>query len=125
MQRPSLARGLAGAYQNATWAVAVAKGGFEEGQAMLADTFIVAPSGEIVAHSQTQGDELVVAECDLDRANSYQTTIFDFAAHRKPQPYSRITEFTCAVSPPLAVLPGGLQVGSTDAKSAPLSQCLH
>jgi N-carbamoyl-D-amino-acid hydrolase len=90
----------AGAYQNATWAVAVAKGGFEEGQAMLADTFIVAPSGEIVAHSQTQGDELVVAECDLDRANSYKTTIFDFAAHRKPQAYSRITEFTGAVSPP-------------------------
>lgn len=90
----------AGAYQNATWAVAVAKGGFEEGQAMLADTFIVAPSGEIVAHSQTQGDELVVAECDLDRANSYKTTIFDFAAHRKPQAYRRITEFTGAVSPP-------------------------
>jgi predicted amidohydrolase len=90
----------AGAYQNATWAVAVAKGGVEEGQAMLADTFIVAPSGEIVAHSQTQGDELVVAECDLDRANSYKTTIFDFAAHRKPQAYSRITECAGAVPPP-------------------------
>jgi predicted amidohydrolase len=90
----------AGAYQNATWAVAVAKGGVEEGQALLADTFIVAPSGEIVAHSQTQGDELVVAECDLDRAHSYKTTIFDFAAHRKPQTYSRITEFTGAVPPP-------------------------
>jgi predicted amidohydrolase len=90
----------AGAYQNATWAVAVAKGGVEEGQAMLADTFIVAPSGEIVAHSQTQGDELVVAECDLDRAHSYKTTIFDFAAHRQPQAYSRITESTGAVPPP-------------------------
>jgi predicted amidohydrolase len=80
--------------------VAVAKGGVEEGQAMLADTFIVAPSGEIVAHSQTQGDELVVAECDLDRAISYKTTIFDFAAHRQPQAYSRITESTGAVPPP-------------------------
>jgi hypothetical protein len=90
----------AGAYQNATWAVAVAKGGVEEGQALLADTFIVAPSGEIVAHSQTQGDELVVGECDLDRAHSYKTTIFDFAAHRKPQTYSRITGFTAAVPPP-------------------------
>jgi hypothetical protein len=90
----------AGAYQNATWAVAVAKGGVEEGQAMLADTFVVAPSGEIVAHSQTQGDELVVAECDLDRAHSYKTTIFDFAAHRKPQAYSQITEYTGAVPPP-------------------------
>ena len=90
----------AGAYQNATWAVAVAKGGIEEGQAMLADTFVVAPSGEIVAHSQTQGDELVVAECDLDRTHSYKTTIFDFAAHRKPQAYGRITEYTGAVPPP-------------------------
>jgi predicted amidohydrolase len=90
----------AGAYQNATWAVAVAKGGVEEGQAMLADTVVVAPSGEIVAHSQTQGDELVVAECDLDRTRSYKTTIFDFAAHRQPQAYSRITEFTGAVPPP-------------------------
>ncbi len=90
----------AGAYQNATWAVAVAKGGIEEGQAMLADTFVVAPSGEIVAHSQTQDDELVVAECDLDRAHSYKTTIFDFAAHRQPQAYSRITESTGAVPPP-------------------------
>lgn len=90
----------AGAYQNATWAVAVAKGGVEEGQPMLADTLIVAPSGEIVAYSKTQGDELVVAECDLDRTQSYKTTIFDFAAHRKPQAYSRITECTGAVPPP-------------------------
>jgi predicted amidohydrolase len=89
----------AGAYQNAAWAVAVATGEDEEGQAMLADTFIVAPSGEIVAHSQTPGDELVVAECDLDRTRAYKTTIFDFAAHRKPQAYSRITELTGAVPP--------------------------
>ena len=90
----------AGAYQNATWAVAVAKGGVEEGQPMLADTLIVAPSGEIVACSKTQGDELVVAECDLDRTRSSKTTIFDFAAHRKPLAYGRIIECTGAVPPP-------------------------
>jgi predicted amidohydrolase len=67
---------------------------------MLADTIVVAPSGEIVACSKTQGDELVMAECDLDRTQSYKTTIFDFAAHRKPKLYSRITEYTGAVPPP-------------------------
>ncbi len=89
-----------GAYQNATWAVAVAKGGIEEGQALLADTLIVAPSGEIVASSATEGDELVLAECDLDRACSYKTTIFDFAAHREPQAYRLITERKGALPPP-------------------------
>ncbi len=90
----------AGAYQNATWAVAVAKGGVEEGQAMLADTLIVAPSGEIVASSRTEGDELVLAECDLDRTRSYKTTIFDFAAHREPAAYRLITERKGAEPPP-------------------------
>ena len=90
----------AGAYQNATWAVAVAKGGVEEGQAMLADTVIVAPSGEIVASSSTEGDELVLAECDLDRTRSYKTTIFDFAAHREPSAYRLITERKGAEPPP-------------------------
>lgn len=90
----------AGAYQNATWAVAVAKGGVEEGQAMLADTVIVAPSGEIVASSKTDGDELVLADCDLDRTRSYKTTIFDFAAHREPAAYRLITERKGAEPPP-------------------------
>ena len=90
----------AGAYQNATWAVAVAKGGVEEGQAMLADTVIVAPSGEIVASSSTEGDELVLAECDLERTRSYKTTIFDFAAHREPAAYRLITDRKGAVLPP-------------------------
>jgi predicted amidohydrolase len=82
----------AGAYQNACWAVAVAKAGVEEGQALLSDTIIVAPSGEIVAASQTEGDEIVVADCDLDLARSYRESIFDFAAHREPQAYGLIVE---------------------------------
>lgn len=82
----------AGAYQNGCWAVAVAKGGVEEGQAMLADTIIVAPSGEIVAASRSEGDELVIADGDLDLTQSYQRTIFDFAAHREPAAYRLIVE---------------------------------
>ncbi len=90
----------AGAYQNATWAVAVAKGGTEEGQALLADTLIVAPSGEIVAESRTEGDELVLADCDLELTGTYKSTIFDFAAHREPRAYGLIVERRGA-GPPL------------------------
>ena len=49
----------AGAYQNGTWVVGVAKGGVEEGVDALAQSAIIAPSGEIVARCTTVGDELV------------------------------------------------------------------
>ena len=55
-----------GAYQNGTWVVGVAKGGVEEGVDSLAQSMIVAPSGQIVAQALTADDELVVARCDLD-----------------------------------------------------------
>src|SRR5262245_55465682 len=49
----------AGAYQNATWVVGVAKCGREEGCDMIGQSAIIAPSGEIVALCSTLGDELV------------------------------------------------------------------
>ena len=63
-----------GAYQNGTWVVGVAKGGVEEGVDSLAQSMIVAPSGQIVAQALTAGDELVVARCDLDWCARYQGT---------------------------------------------------
>src|SRR5215472_832529 len=57
----------AGAYQNGTWVVGVAKCGVEEGCEMIGGSAIIAPSGEIVAQCATQGDELAVARLDLDR----------------------------------------------------------
>ena len=38
------------------------------------------------------GDELAVADCDLDDCTSYKTTVFDFAAHRRPDQYGRLTD---------------------------------
>ena len=61
-----------GAYQNGTWVVGVAKGGVEEGVDSLAQSMIVAPSGQIVAQALTSGDELVVARCDLDWCRAVQ-----------------------------------------------------
>ena len=90
----------AGAYQNGTWVVGVAKAGCEEGVDQIGNSIIVAPSGEIVAACTTLGDELAVARCDLDLTVSYKSTVFNFAKHREPQAYGLIVERKGAIPPP-------------------------
>jgi N-carbamoyl-D-amino-acid hydrolase len=82
----------AGAYQNGTWVVGVAKGGIEEGVDQIGGSCIVAPSGEIVAACTTKGDELAMARCDLDLCNSFKDTTFNFDVHRQPDAYRRLVE---------------------------------
>jgi hypothetical protein len=82
----------AGAYQNGTWVVGVAKGGTEEGVESLAQSAIIAPSGQIVAQAVTTGDELITARCDLDWCANYKETLFDFARYRRPEVYGLILE---------------------------------
>lgn len=90
----------AGAYQNGTWVVGVAKAGDEEGVPMIGQSAIIAPSGEIVAQCSTLVDELAVARCDLDRCTSYKTTVFDFARHRRIEHYGPIATQPGPVPPP-------------------------
>jgi predicted amidohydrolase len=82
----------AGAYQNATWVVGVAKCGREEGCDLLGQSAIIAPSGTIVAQAATLDDELITARCDLDLARSYKETVFNFARHRRPEHYRLIVD---------------------------------
>jgi predicted amidohydrolase len=89
----------AGAYQNGTWIVGVAKGGVEEGVESLAQSVIIAPSGQIVAQAVTTGDELITARCDLDMCAQYKETLFDFARYRRPEAYRLIVERKGAVAP--------------------------
>jgi hypothetical protein len=89
----------AGAYQNGTWVVGVAKGGMEEGVDSLAQSAIVAPSGQIVAQCQTSDDEVAVAHCDLDLCKNYKETLFDFERYRMPEHYKLITERRGAKEP--------------------------
>jgi hypothetical protein len=89
----------AGAYQNATWVVGVAKCGREEGCDMIGQSAIIAPSGEIVAQAVTLGDELVTARCDLDLTRSYKETVFNFARHRRPEHYRLIVDRAGAEPP--------------------------
>lgn len=90
----------AGAYQNGMWVVGVAKGGVEEGVPSLAQSAVIAPSGQIVAQAYTTGDELVVADCDLDWCDHYRRTLFDFDVYRRPDVYGVITERKGIVPPP-------------------------
>ena len=90
----------AGAYQNGTWVVGVAKCGREEGCDMIGQSQIIAPSGETVAMCTTLGDELAVARCDFDLTRSYKDTTFNFAKHRRPEHYRMIVDRTGALPPP-------------------------
>ena len=90
----------AGAYQNGTWVVGVAKCGREEGCDLIGQSQIIAPSGETVAMCTTLGDELCVARCDLDLTRSYKETTFNFAKHRRPEHYRMIVDRTGALPPP-------------------------
>ena len=89
----------ANAYMNATWAVAVAKAGDEDGSGLIGGSCIVNPNGLVVAEATTLGDELVVADCDLDLCRQGKEKMFDFAAHRRPEHYSVITERAGVIEP--------------------------
>lgn len=82
----------AGAYQNGSWVVGVAKAGNEEDCDLIGGSCIIAPTGEIVAQCKTLGDEVIVHDCDLDRCREIQNNIFNFALHRQPESYTLITE---------------------------------
>jgi N-carbamoyl-D-amino-acid hydrolase len=90
----------AGAYQNSTWVVAVAKAGVEDGHPMFGCSVIVDPDGQIVAETKTEEDELIVHLCDLDRTRFGKETIFDFKRHRRIEHYGRITAQVGVVLPP-------------------------
>lgn len=76
-----------GAYQNGAFVVGVAKGGVEEGVDSLAQSVIIAPSGQIMAQCITTGDEVVMAKIDLDYCDFYKKTLFDFERYRVPEAY--------------------------------------
>jgi N-carbamoyl-D-amino-acid hydrolase len=89
----------ANAYMNATWAVAVAKAGVEDGSGLIGSSCIVDPNGRIVAEAQSLGDEVIVADCDLDMCRQGKDKIFNFAAHRRPDDYRLIVDQIGVVEP--------------------------
>ena len=88
-----------GAYQNATWVVAVAKAGIEDGHPLIGGSLIIDPNGKIMAETKTEEDEMIVHTCNLDACNFGKSTIFDFKRHRRIEHYSLITERTGVETP--------------------------
>jgi predicted amidohydrolase len=80
------------AFQNATWLIETAKCGFEDGYRMFGHSLIVAPTGEIAAKSASEEDEVSCFNADIDLAADLKRTMFNFAAHRRPEHYRLIVE---------------------------------
>jgi len=53
----------------------------------------------VVAEAETEGDELIVHECDLDDCVFGKKVLFDFARHRRIKHYGIITEQMGVVKP--------------------------
>jgi N-carbamoyl-D-amino-acid hydrolase len=84
------------AYQNATWVLAAAKCGAEDGFGMIGGSAIVAPTGEIAAQALTEDDELIGFTLDLELGDYLKRTVFAFDKHRRVEHYGLITERTGA-----------------------------
>jgi predicted amidohydrolase len=89
------------AYQNATWVAAAGKSGIEDGYHMIAGSVIVAPTGEIVAQTVGEDDEVIASRIDLGWCDNYKKYLFNFAKHRRPEHYGLIVE-RAGVGPSLA-----------------------
>lgn len=89
----------ANAYQNGIWVAAAGKCGSEDGHHMIGSSVIVAPTGEIVARSLTEDDEVISVKADLAIGELFRKNVFNFAQHRRPEHYRLIVERVGAGDP--------------------------
>ena len=89
-----------GSYSNACWSINVAKCGMEDGKyPLIGGSCIVDPDGEVVIEAKTEGDELLVWECDLDFCKRGKGKVFAFERHRRPEHYGIMVEQTGVKEP--------------------------
>ncbi|KAH8117264.1 carbon-nitrogen hydrolase [Phellopilus nigrolimitatus] len=97
----------ANAYMNATFCIASARAGWDDGHfELISGTMIVDPEGHVIAESQTTEDELVLAEIDLDACLQGKQRTFCFEKHRRPEHYGMIVSQKGVVKPPEAETSG-------------------
>ncbi|KAK0459009.1 carbon-nitrogen hydrolase [Desarmillaria tabescens] len=89
------------AYTNATFCITAARCGLDDGKfELITGSMIVDPEGHIVAENKTNGDELIIADIDLDACQQGKNRTFAFAKHRRPEHYGVIVERAGVVEPP-------------------------
>jgi predicted amidohydrolase len=73
--------------------ITAARSGVDDGlHPLIPGSMIVDPEGHIVAESQTQGDELVIATVDLDDTNQGKERTFNLGKHRRVEAYARLVQ---------------------------------
>lgn len=77
----------AGAYQNSTFVVGVAKAGREDGVDLMGGSCIINPDGYVIAETGGLGDEIAVADCNLDDCLNGKMEEFNFERNRRPELY--------------------------------------
>jgi len=88
-------------YTNACFSVSAARAGYDDGKyGLIGGSCIADPEGRILVETRTLEDEVIVADCDLDKCTPGRTRTFDFARHRRVEHYGRITEQTGVIEPP-------------------------
>ncbi|MGV1910414.1 nitrilase-related carbon-nitrogen hydrolase [Agrobacterium vitis] len=75
-----------GAYSNGTYVVAAGKAGMEGGLRYIGGSVVIGPDGRLLSKAKTMGDELVVADIDLQRQQLIRDR-WDFHANRRPDSY--------------------------------------
>lgn len=81
----------AAAIENQLFIVAAGKAGTENGLEYIGGSEVIAPSGQVLARAETDGDELVVATVELDTINSLKAK-WDFLPDRRPELYHSLTQ---------------------------------
>lgn len=75
------------AYENGFYHVGVGKAGVEDGLRYVGDSVVISPlGGEVIARAKTDGNEVVLAEIDLDDVIEARTRM-PFARDRRPEHY--------------------------------------
>lgn len=72
-----------GSYHNACFSIHTGKAGNEDGGLLIANSLIVAPGGQILAETKTNGDELITATIDLAECRVQKEGVFAFGKHRR------------------------------------------
>ena len=92
----------ANSYMNACFSISAARCGLDDGKYdLIAGSAIVDPEGHVLAEAKSKGDELVVAEIDLEECRQGKEKTFDFARHRRIEHYGLIGNQTEVVEPAL------------------------
>ncbi|VEU24176.1 DEKNAAC105447 [Brettanomyces naardenensis] len=80
-------------YSNCCFSICSARCGIDDGKyGMISGSTIIDPNGIIIAKAESEGDELIWADIDLDQCYGSRDRVFNFGKHRRPEMYGLIVE---------------------------------